>query len=94
MSKARRTNDPLLFGDSPVPRYAQLADVLRRRIERGPWRAGVQLPTLDALMAEFGVARVTVRQAINVLARDGLVRAERGRGTFVLSQPGPRAGRD
>jgi GntR family transcriptional regulator len=92
MYKVQRRNDPPLFGDSPVPRYAQLAELLRRRIERGTWRAGGKLPTLEALMAEFGVARVTVRQAINLLARDGLVRAERGRGTFVLAQPGPREG--
>ncbi len=36
-----------LFGDSPVPRYAQLADVLRGRIARGQWRQGDKLPTLD-----------------------------------------------
>ena len=38
-------------------------------------------------MREFGVARVTVRQAMELLARDGLVSAERGRGTFVMAQP-------
>ena len=38
-------------------------------------------------MNEFGVARVTVRQAMELLARDGLVSAERGRGTFVTAQP-------
>jgi len=80
----------LLFGDSPVPRYAQLSTLLRRRIERGDWPAGAQLPTLDALTDEFGVARVTVRQAITLLAREGLVRAERGRGTFVTGAAPPR----
>jgi GntR family transcriptional regulator len=79
--------DEGLFGDSPVPRYAQLAALFRRRIERGRWPAGTQLPTLEHLMAEFGVARVTVRQAIGHLSRDGLVSAQRGRGTFVTARP-------
>ena len=93
MSKPRRNgNDGELFGDSPVPRYAQLAALFRRRIERGVWRPGLQLPTLESLMSEFGVARVTVRQAINLLVLDGLVSAQRGRGTFVTCQPDQRTG--
>src|SRR5512143_3508349 len=76
-----------LLGNSPVPRYAQLADVLRQRIARGVWRVGDRLPTLDDLVREFDVARVTVRQAVELLARDGLVLAQQGRGTFVTATP-------
>ena len=76
-----------VFGDSPVPRYAQLADLLRQRIARGVWLPGQRLPTLEALMAEFGVARVTARQAVVVLSREGLLSAQRGRGTFVTARP-------
>jgi GntR family transcriptional regulator len=76
-----------VFGDSPLPRYAQLSTLFRRRIERGVWAPGTQLPTLEVLVAEFGVARVTVRQALHVLAREGLVAAQRGRGTFVTARP-------
>ena len=79
-----------LFADSPVPRYAQLADVLRARIARGQWRTGDQLPTLDELTREFDVARVTVRQAIELLAREGLLSAQQGRGTFVTAEPAGR----
>ena len=71
----------------PMPRYAQLADIFRQRIVRNRWPQGTKLPTLETLMGEFGVARVTVRQAMELLARDGLVSAERGRGTFVMAQP-------
>src|SRR6476646_3793873 len=83
---------PLPGGDAalfrgPMPRYAQLADIFRQRIARNRWPPGTKLPTLEALMSEFGVARVTVRQAMELLARDGLVSAERGRGTFVMAQP-------
>lgn len=38
-------------------------------------------------MREFGVARVTVRQAVNLLERDGLLSPQRGRGTFVTGRP-------
>jgi GntR family transcriptional regulator len=76
------------FSHSPVPRYAQLADLLRQRIARGVWKEGEMLPSLDALVAEFGVARVTVRQAIERLTRENLVSPQRGRGTFVTARAG------
>jgi GntR family transcriptional regulator len=75
-----------------VPRYAQLADLLRGRIERGTWGPGTRLPSLEQLIAEFALARVTVRQAIDILAREGLVSPQQGRGTFVTARPArPRA---
>ncbi|MEJ5991717.1 GntR family transcriptional regulator [Ramlibacter sp. PS3R-8] len=75
------------FADSPVPRYAQLSDVMRQRIARGTWPRGHRLPALPDLMAEFGVARVTVRQAVDLLAREGLLSPQQGRGTFVTGAP-------
>ena len=75
------------FSDSPIPRYLQVADLLRQRIARGVWAQGQRLPSLDELGVEFGVARVTVRQSIELLARDGLVSPQQGRGTFVTGQP-------
>lgn len=79
-----------LFGASPIPRYVQLADLLRQRIARGHWRSGDRLPTLEALTKEFDVARVTARQAVDVLQREGLVSAQQGRGTFVTGAPRAR----
>ncbi len=76
-----------LFRDSPVPRYSQLADLLRQRIARGVWGHGEKLPSLEALMREFDVARVTVRQAVELLSRDGLLSPQQGRGTFVTGRP-------
>lgn len=75
------------FGHSPIPRYAQLAELFRQRIVRGIWGTGDRLPTLEELMKEFDVARVTVRQAVGLLEREGLVSAQRGRGTFVTGRP-------
>ena len=73
------------FGASPIPRYVQLADLFRQRIARGVWAAGAKLPSLDTLTAEFEVARVTVRQAVDLLSREGLLSAQQGRGTFVTA---------
>lgn len=75
------------FLDSPIPRYLQLADLLRQRIARGVWPQKDRLPSLEKLVEEFGVARTTVRQAIDLLAREGLVSPQRGRGTFVTGKP-------
>ncbi|MEO8280659.1 MAG: GntR family transcriptional regulator [Ideonella sp.] len=79
-------SDSPIFG-GPIPRYLQLADLFRQRIVRGTWASGHRLPSLDELTGEFGLARVTVRQAIDLLAREGLVSRQQGRGTFVTGGP-------
>ena len=76
-----------IFARSPIPRYAQLAELLRQRIARGVWVKGQKLPSLEELVREFDVARVTVRQAVELLARDGLLSPQAGRGTFVTAVP-------
>ena len=70
--------------DSRVPRYLQVASVLRRRIRDGHWLVGDKIATLEELEREFNVARVTVRQAIDLLQGEGLVKSFQGRGTFVI----------
>lgn len=75
------------FLGSPVPRYLQLADLFRQRIARGTWPLGHRLPSLEELAEQFDVARVTVRQAVELLARDELVSRQPGRGTFVIGKP-------
>ncbi len=67
--------------------YYQLADVFRRRIEDGVWPVDSQTPTLEELVAQFGAARATVRQALTILESEGLLSRHRGRGTFVLKRP-------
>lgn len=72
-----------LNSDSPVPKYAQIADIFRQRIARGIWAQGSRLPANEELAAEFGVSRVTIRQAFDLLSHDGVIEAQQGRGTFV-----------
>ena len=77
----------MILDKAQVPLYVQLADLFRQRIAKGMWKEGEKLPSLERLVAEFEVARVTVRQAIERLTRDGLVSPQRGRGTFVTAAP-------
>jgi GntR family transcriptional regulator len=71
------------YARSPVPLYLQVAAVLRRRIEDGHWPPGAKMSTLEELEREFQVARVTVRQAVELLEKQGLVERKQGKGTFV-----------
>lgn len=87
MSVKEIKNPHPVFGSSRVPRYLQLADIFRQRISRGVWKPGDMLPSIEMLMSEFSVARVTVRQAIRLLSEEGLVSPQRGRGTVVNEHP-------
>lgn len=69
----------------PIPKHHQLAEILRAMIRRGELQPGAQVPTEEKLCARYGVSRGTVRQALDTLAREGLVTREAGRGTFVCS---------
>jgi len=74
------------YDRSRVPLYIQVAAVMRQRIERGQWRPGAKISTLVELEREFEVARVTVRQAIEILRQEGLLHCHQGRGTFVTEK--------
>jgi GntR family transcriptional regulator len=75
---------------SAVSRYIQLSTLFRRRIEQGVWKLGQQIPTVDELAAECGVARATIRQALDQLEQDGLIERYRAKGTFVRKAPANR----
>jgi len=68
---------------SPGSLYLHITTLLRRRIQSGEWRLGHKVPTLEELAREFGVARVTVRQAMGILEAEGLIWRKQGKGTFV-----------
>ena len=69
--------------DSPIPLYLRVADILRSRVDKQEWPAGSLIPTQEALAEEFRVARVTVRQAVQLLTKEGLLSPRRGLGTVV-----------
>lgn len=69
------------------PVYEEIADTLREEIVNGTYLPGSTLPNLTELRARFNAAPGTVRQAIKVLADEGLVEPIRRRGTVVLDAP-------
>lgn len=75
------------FSHSASPLYAQVSDAMRERIVKGTWPIGTRIPTLPELCEEFGVASVTVRQAVQLLKSEGLLKPEQGRGTYVRGKP-------
>lgn len=69
------------------PLYEQIKSVIDRRIEAEEWPANFQVPSEEALAAEFGTSSLTVRRALRELQADGVLLRIQGRGTFVI---GPR----
>ena len=64
--------------------YVQLADLFRHNVLAGTWPGGHRLDSFETLAAHYGVARITVRQAVARLVQEGLLSSQRGRGTVVL----------
>lgn len=71
------------FSRSGISRYIQLATLFRRRIESGVWPVGSQIPTVEELAAECGVARATIRQALDIVESEKLIERFRAKGSFV-----------
>ena len=67
--------------------YKQIADQLREAVARGRLHEGEQLPSETQLMEHYGVARMTVRNALRILQDEGLATAEHGRGVYVRARP-------
>jgi GntR family transcriptional regulator len=66
-----------------VPVYTQLAEQLKARICRGEFKPGARIPSEQELIAATRLSRVTVRAALNMLTRDGMLVRRQGVGTFV-----------
>ena len=73
------------------PLYAQVKEMLLRRVADGHWRPGELLPSEMRLAEEFGVSQGTVRKALDQLADQNLVVRRQGKGTFVTSHTPDRA---
>jgi GntR family transcriptional regulator len=73
---------------NPIPKYLQISSWLKELIQSGRYQAGEKLPSEVQLSKVCGVNRNTVRQAISELAAIGLLRKEKGTGTFVRN-PAP-----
>ncbi|MGC9399426.1 MAG: GntR family transcriptional regulator [Anaerolineae bacterium] len=72
-----------LDASSDIPLYRQLYHIFRRQIIAGTLPPGEQLPSERQLAAEHGISRHTVRQAMDLLRKEGLAYRQHGRGFFV-----------
>jgi GntR family transcriptional regulator len=72
-----------LSRDSHIAMYRQLTEQLRKAIADGVYKFGERIPTEPELIERYGVSRITARQAVDRLAREGLVIRKQGKGTFV-----------
>jgi len=80
------------FQDRSVPLYYQLENILREKITSGEYAPMDHLPTEEQLVNAYKVSRITVRQALQALEKDGLIVRKRGKGSFVTDTkmtPGP-----
>jgi GntR family transcriptional regulator len=67
--------------------YVQMCSIVREKIMGREWPAGSQIPTEDELCRTYDVSKATVRMAIAELVRDGYLRKQQGKGTFVTFFP-------
>ena len=75
----------------PIPFYHQVYLDLRAMIDDSRWPVGHHVPPERELARQYGVSLITVRRALDELAREQRIERNRGRGTFVLA---PRIDRD
>ena len=73
----------LIRRNSPIPLYYQLKDILTDKIVKGEWSVGDRIPPEAELCKQYEVSRITVRQALEELRREGLIVRKQGKGTFV-----------
>lgn len=66
-----------------MPRYYQLVNILKDKIERAELLPNEAIPSERQLEQLYGVSRTTIRQALSLLTRQGLVYQLHGKGTFV-----------
>ena len=77
---------PVEIIESDVPKYRQLADIMRRRILSGDIPPHRPLPSKKQMMQEFGVSAGTVDRAVAVLREEGYVHTVIGLGIFVKAR--------
>jgi GntR family transcriptional regulator len=70
-----------------MPKYEEIANTLRERIRSKEYPPDSYLPNQVELVKEFGVSRMTIKKAVNILFMEGLVYSQRGAGTKILNHP-------
>jgi GntR family transcriptional regulator len=73
----------VMLRNNAIPLYYQLETILRKKIISGEFSPKAPLPSEEMLSGEYQVSRITVRQALASLEKEGYILRQRGRGTFV-----------
>jgi len=71
---------------NPLPLYHQVYLLLRQRLTAGGFPAGAAMPGENALAAEYGVSRLTMRRSLEALEAEGLIERRQGKGTFAVDR--------
>ncbi len=71
------------------PKFLTIYNTLYKEIQIGKYPSGHALPTEKELCARFDVSRMTLRQAIKLLAEDGIVESTRGKDTLLFHKQMP-----
>lgn len=71
--------------ENSIPMYFRVAETIRARIESRRYKPGELIPSEKELSREFSVSLITIRKAMELLVKEGLVARKRGLGTWVLS---------
>lgn len=69
-----------------IPMYIQLRELIRKRIQDGTYKYGETIPSERELASQYGLNRMTVRNAISELVEEGVLTRSQGKGTFVSGQ--------
>lgn len=77
-----------------IPRWRQVAEVVRRRIEDGTYPPRTRVPSVVQITAEFGIAAATAQKVLGGLRKEGLIYTEPGLGSFVAERPAESSGGD
>jgi DNA-binding GntR family transcriptional regulator len=72
--------------DNPQKLYLQLHSIIKGKLDRGEWPVESQIPTEEELCRLFDVSKATVRIAVADLVREGYLRRQQGKGTFVCKR--------
>ncbi|MEZ0117748.1 UNVERIFIED_ORG: GntR family transcriptional regulator [Heyndrickxia coagulans] len=72
--------------DKPMPIYLQLRELIRTKIEEKEYMPGMMIPSENEMAKMYGVNRLTVRNAIDALVKEGLLKRVQGKGIYVIGE--------
>ena len=72
--------------NSHIPLYIQLSDLIRKQIEQGMIKPGDKLLSESEMIQQYQLGRLTIREALALLANEGLIEKHHGKGTYYKSR--------